>query len=60
MSMNEWWGYRHSNGSIQAKRWFGDELDLTEAAESPFVQRVSRPFQADNREQALELLESRV
>jgi len=53
----EWWGYRHTNGSIQAKRWFGDPLDLQEARESPFCETVAGPFEADGREDAIAKLE---
>lgn len=48
----EWWGYLHTNGTIQVKRWFGDELDLKEARESPFVRAVVNPFPASGREEA--------
>lgn len=51
-----WWGYKHTNGSLQAKRYFGEE-DLDEAMESPFVAAVFGPFEADGREEALEILE---
>lgn len=61
MSNNKWWGYKHINGSLQAKRYF-DDRDLSEAYESPFVDQVILPFEAEDREQALEhikkLLES--
>lgn len=46
-----WWGYIHTNGKLQIKRFFGKE-DLTEAAESPFVVRVIGPVDADTREEA--------
>ena len=54
-----WWGYRHMNGSIQAKRYFGS-LDIYEARESPFCKTVSSPFEAINREDALKQLEKLV
>lgn len=56
----QWWGYRHTSGSLQVKRWFGDPLDIQEAKESPFCAAVSQPFDADNREDALRILEGKV
>lgn len=52
----EWWGYLHSLGSIQAKRYFGPE-DIKEANESPFCVKVVGPFMADGREDALKQVE---
>ena len=50
-----WWGYLHSNNTIQVKRWFGDHKDYTEDCEgNPFVVQVVRPFRADSRDHALE------
>ena len=48
----KWWGYLHTQGTIQAKRFFSD-LDTQEAEESPFVQKVIYPFEAENREEAI-------
>ena len=53
--MNKWWGYLHTNGSIQVKRYF-DRRDLEEAEESPFVSSYCPPFDAENREEALKIL----
>jgi len=53
---NKWWGYLHSNGSIQAKRFF-DQKDIEAARESDFVLAVSWVFNAVNREDALMQLE---
>lgn len=47
-----WWGYRHTNGHVQAKRYWGP-LDLKEARESPFVAAIHGPFEATGREDAL-------
>jgi hypothetical protein len=47
-----WWGYIHVNGSIQVKRYFS-HLDLQEASESPFVERVYGHFHAGSREEAI-------
>ena len=54
---NLWWAYLHTEGTIQVKRFFDDE-DLKEAAESPFVQRYLRPFEADSRDEALKIAEA--
>lgn len=56
-----WWGYLHANGTLQIKRWFGDHADYTTDCEgNDFVQRVVEPFQADNREKALEIITARL
>ena len=48
-----WWGYLHSNGSIQVKRWFGDHKDYTDdCQDNPFVLEVVRPFQAASQTEA--------
>jgi len=47
-----WWGYLHTNGNIQVKRYF-EPLDIEEARESPFVSRAAGPFEADGREDAI-------
>jgi hypothetical protein len=52
---NWWWGYLHTNGTIQAKRYFSQQ-DLEEADESPFVKNSFGPFKADDREDALGIL----
>lgn len=58
---NKWWGYLHSNGTIQAKRWFGDHKDYTEdCQDNPFVIEVVIPFEADTREEAIEILTSKL
>jgi len=50
-----WWGYLHSNGTIQVKVWFGDHADYTDdCIGNPFVVRVVKPFHAENREAAIE------
>ena len=55
--MNKWWGYIHVNGTIQVKRYF-DKEDIEEAKISPFVARVFGAFDAKNREEAIEKIES--
>ncbi len=51
--MNEiqWWGYIHTNGQLQIKRYFGPR-DITEALESPFVRTAFGPVEANSREEA--------
>ena len=53
-----WWGYIHTNGSVQVKLYFG-RLDLEEADESPFVQKVYQPFEAYGREHAIDIIKSK-
>lgn len=56
--MNEqwWWGYLHTNGHIQVKRYFDatSRLDFKDADESPFCERRTGKFMATSREDALE------
>ena len=58
--MIKWWGYVHVDGGVHAKRYFGDPVDLQEARESPFVSQVIQPFEASGRDEAMEILWSRV
>jgi hypothetical protein len=51
--MNEWWGYLHVDGSVHVKRYFGPK-DIAEAWQSDFVQDVTRPFLAEDRDDALQ------
>lgn len=53
LSDPQWWGYKHTSGTYQAKRYFGP-LDIREAHESPFCEAVVGPFVAHSREEALE------
>ena len=53
-----WWGYRHINGSIQAKLYFG-KMDLIEADASPFVRKVFQPFEAEGREDAIKIIKTK-
>lgn len=49
-----WWGYLHSNGTVQCKRWFGDHKDYTEDCEgNDFAVRVVHPFAAESRDEAM-------
>lgn len=50
---NYWWGYLHSNETIQCKRWFGDRADYTtDCQDNPFVLSVVEPFEAVDRQAA--------
>jgi len=56
-----WWGYLHSSGSIQLKRWFGDHKDYTEDCEdNEFVIKVVRPFEAETMEEAMNKLKQEI
>jgi hypothetical protein len=56
-----WWGYLHSNGSMQLKRWLGDHRDYTDDCEgNDFVLEVVRPFAAETREEAQKILAGRL
>jgi hypothetical protein len=52
----KWWGYLHESGSIQLKRYFDNE-DIYEAEDSPFVQEVLGPFEAESRDEAILILQ---
>jgi hypothetical protein len=52
-----WWGYLHSNGTIQLKRWLGDHDDYTRDCEgNPFVITVVRPFKAPTWDDAIKII----
>ncbi len=53
-----WWGYRHTSGTLQAKRYF-DPRDIEEAHESPFCACVVGPFKATGRDDALRIVKER-
>lgn len=56
-----WWGYLHVDGSIHAKRWFGDVKDYTEDCEgNEFVECVVRPFPCLSREDATAMIRQRL
>ena len=56
-----WWGYLHSNGSYQVKRWFSDHKDYQDdCIGNPFVVKVIRPFEAPDRESALKIITERI
>ena len=56
-----WWGYLHSNGKIQIKRWFGDHRDYTEDCDNnEFVISVVKPFVAPTFEDAEKIIRERL
>ena len=56
-----WWGYRHSNGKLILKRWFGDVQDYTTDCEgNDFVQKVCKPFEADTEMEAWKTLQEKI
>lgn len=58
ISKNLWWGYKHTSGTYQAKRYF-DNRDIQEANESPFCEIVVGPFEAESREEALRIVQQK-
>jgi len=57
MSDIKWWGYLHTNGTIQVKRWFGDYKDYQDDCYgNPFVEKVVKPFIAESREEATKII----
>jgi hypothetical protein len=61
MNRPMWWGYLHSNGTVQVKRWFGDHKDYTDDCEgNDFVVRVVPPLAADTREEAVAIISLRL
>lgn len=56
-----WWGYLHSSGFIQIKRWFGDVRDFTEDCENnDFVLKVVPPFLAKTRDEAIRIIQEKL
>lgn len=55
---NLWWGYKHTSGTYQAKRYFAP-IDIQEAQESPFCERAVGPFEAEDRDEALKIVEEK-
>jgi len=54
---NKWWGYLHSNGTVQVKRWYGDTKDYTDDCDgNPFVHAVCEPLDAISREEAIDII----
>lgn len=55
----QWWGYIHDNGSVHVKRYF-DREDILEAQDSPFVSRVFGEFAANNRDEAIQIIQDKL
>lgn len=55
MNKNLWWGYKHTSGTYQAKRYW-EPLDISEAKESPFCAKVVGPFESKDRDEALKIV----
>jgi hypothetical protein len=56
-----WWGYLHSNGALQLKRWSGDHGDYTTDCEnSDFVIKAVAPFEAHDRSHAITILAEKI
>jgi hypothetical protein len=51
-----WWGYIHENGSIQVKRYLDDYYSIEDARGSPYVKEVYVPFEAKDREDAIDII----
>ena len=61
MNKTIYWGYLHSNNTVQIKRWFGDKGDYTsDCIGNPFVQQVVEPFEANTREEAEAIINKRL
>lgn len=44
---NWYWGFLHSNGTIQVKRWMGDHQEYTtDCKGNPLIKKVINPFKA--------------
>ena len=56
---NKWYGYVHVNGELHVKRYF-DLADVIEVNQSDFVIFVCRPFEAETRDEALEILKEKI
>ena len=54
-----WYGYRHTNGRVQVKRFFGVR-DLEDCRDSDFVVSYTAAFPAEGREDAMEKAEHRL
>jgi hypothetical protein len=58
---NQWWGYRHISGMVQAKRFLDDDdrRSIRCAYESSFIAEVVEPFPAETRDDALSIIAKR-
>ena len=56
-----WWGYLHSNKTIQLKRWFEDIHDYTtDCIGNEFVLKVVPTFEASTHEEAMNKLKQEI
>lgn len=55
----QYWGYLHNSGTIHIKRYF-DRLDIVEAKESSFVERVVGPFEVESRDEAVKIINEKL
>ncbi len=53
ITRNKWWGYVHVNGTYHVKRFFTKE-SFNDVKTSPFVLHIVDPFEAYNRDSAIE------
>ena len=52
-----WWGYKHINGSLHLKRWFGEHEYYTgDCKNNEFINIVISPFKAESIEDAMGIL----
>lgn len=56
----EWYAYEHVNGTKHLRRFLGDVGDIQEARDSDFVKRVTGPFEAKNRPEAMSIMLARL
>lgn len=56
----EWYAYKHVNGTLHLRRFFGDMGDVKEAKESDFVSKVTGPFEANKKSQAQDIMRARL
>ena len=56
----EWYAYLHVEGTVHTKRFLGDMGDIREAQLSPFVSRVTGPFEAKNKDIADDIAKARL
>lgn len=53
----QWWGYKHTSGTYQAKPYY-EARDIMEANESEFCETVVGPFPAEDRDEALMIVQT--
>lgn len=52
---SKWWGYLHTNGTIQVKAYYSP-VQIEDARESTFVRFIVPPFKSNTREEATILI----